>query len=59
MLEDTERNWKPEQILGRYEHAMRCADERNDEIAKRALQNAFVCAWTRAAYRQFERNNRL
>lgn len=54
--EDTEANWRPEHILGHYENAMYCALQRNDDIAYRALQNAFVCAWNRAALRMCKGN---
>ena len=49
--EDSEKTWKPEQVLNRYRFAIDCAERRGDEIAVRALRNAFVCAWTRAARR--------
>lgn len=55
--EDTEVNWRPEYILGQYKSAMDCALKRNDETAFRALQNAFVCAWNRAALRTYKGNS--
>lgn len=54
--EETEASWKPEYILGQYKDAIRCAEQRNDQVAVDALKNAFVCAWNRAALRTYKGN---
>jgi hypothetical protein len=51
--EDSEATWRPEHILNHYQDAIRCAEQRGDDIAKRALQNAFICAWKRAVLRHY------
>lgn len=55
--ENSEVTWRPEKILTQYEHALRCAHQRGDDIAYRALCGAFVCAWNRAVQRHY--GNRL
>jgi hypothetical protein len=57
--EDSERTWKPEYILGQYQDAIRCAEQRGDHVAVRALKGAFLCAWNRAVLRTYGGRNRL
>ena len=57
--EDSEATWKPEYILGQYDSAIRCAEQRGDEISVRALRGAFISAWNRAVFRHYGNRNRL
>lgn len=57
--ENSEATWKPEYILGQYNDAIRCAVQRGDELAERALRSGFINAWNRAALRTYGHRNRL
>lgn len=50
-MDDTEANWKPEQILSRYIGAIECAAVRGELDTKESLKKAFLCAYKRAVYR--------